>query len=108
MHAAELARRWPRPGRARRALHRRRQILTRPVAAGLDLCLHLVRQDHGTRIANALARRLVIPPHREGGQAQYIEQPVPAAGAEPGPCLDWAREHLELPLTVEDLRGRPR
>ena len=46
-------------------------------SAGLDLCLHIVRQDHGTRIANALARRLVIPPHRDGGQAQYIEQPVP-------------------------------
>ena len=45
-------------------------------AAGLDLCLHLVRKDHGAAIANAVARRLVIPPHRDGGQAQFIETPV--------------------------------
>lgn len=57
----------------------------------------------GTRIANALARRLVIPPHRDGGQAQYIERPLPVAAPSLGPCLDWAREHLELPLTVDDL-----
>jgi AraC family transcriptional regulator, transcriptional activator FtrA len=75
-----------------------------PPAAGLDLCLHIVCNDHGTRIANTLARRLVIPPHREGGQAQYIEQPLPASGSRSlGSSLDWAREHLELPLTVEDL-----
>ena len=46
-------------------------------AAGLDLCLHIVRSDHGTEVANHVARRLVIAPHREGGQAQYIRQPVP-------------------------------
>jgi transcriptional regulator GlxA family with amidase domain len=80
------------------------QILTSAgSAAGLDLCLHIVRQDHGTRIANTLARRLVVPPHREGGQAQYIEQPLPPAAPGLGASLDWAREHLELPLTVEDL-----
>ena len=80
------------------------QILTSAgAAAGLDLCLHIVRRDHGTRIANTLARRLVVPPHREGGQAQYIEQPLPAAAPGLSVSLDWAREHLELPLTVEDL-----
>src|SRR5579859_7174089 len=42
-------------------------------AAGLDLCLHLVRKDHGARIANSVARRLVVPPHRDGGQAQFVE-----------------------------------
>ena len=84
------------------------QILTSAgSAAGLDLCLHIVSNDHGTKIANTLARRLVIPPHREGGQAQYIEQPLPASGAQGlGSSLDWAKAHLELPLTVEDLADR--
>ena len=53
-------------------------------AAGLDLCLHLVRQDHGAAIANAVARRLVSAPHREGGQAQFIEAPVPRPRATTG------------------------
>ncbi len=105
MHAAELARRWPAVKVEPNVLYTDDgQILTSAgSAAGLDLCLHIVRRDHGTRIANALARRLVIPPHRDGGQAQYIEQPLPAAAPSLGPCLDWAREHLELPLTVDDL-----
>ncbi|MFZ0217608.1 MAG: helix-turn-helix domain-containing protein [Candidatus Dormiibacterota bacterium] len=73
-------------------------------AAGLDLCLHLVRLDHGARVANALARRLVVPPHREGGQAQYVERPVPPDGDDGlGPVLDWARANLERPLTVDQL-----
>jgi AraC family transcriptional activator FtrA len=73
-------------------------------AAGLDLCLHLVRSDHGTAVANALARSLVVPPHRAGGQAQFI----PAAVAH-GPnhvladLLPWALERLGRPLTVRDL-----
>jgi len=106
MHAAELARRWPAVQVEPNVLYTDGgQILTSAGAsAGLDLCLHIVRQDHGSRIANALARRLVIPPHREGGQAQYIEQPLPIDGSPSlSPSLDWAREHLELPLTVEDL-----
>jgi AraC family transcriptional activator FtrA len=106
MHAAELSRRWPAVQVEPNVLYTDGdQILTSAGAsAGLDLCLHIVRQDHGSRIANTLARRLVIPPHREGGQAQYIEQPLPIDGSPSlGPCLDWAREHLELPLTVEDL-----
>jgi AraC family transcriptional regulator, transcriptional activator FtrA len=81
-------------------------------AAGLDLCLHLVRLDHGPAIANAVARRLVLPPHREGGQAQYIEaQFVEAplrAGAEAvgggvARSMDWALENLAAPLCVADL-----
>src|ERR1700721_2534440 len=105
MHAAELTRRWPAVRVEPNVLYTDDgQILTSAgSAAGLDLCLHIVSNDHGTRIANALARRLVIPPHREGGQAQYIEQPVPASGAQGlGSSLDWAREHLQLPLTVEE------
>jgi len=106
MHAAELGRRWPAVRVEPEVLYTDDgQILSSAGAsAGLDLCLHIVRQDHGTRIANALTRRLVIPPHHEGGQAQYIEQPLPADGSPSlGPCLDWARAHLDLPLTVEDL-----
>lgn len=56
------------------------QVLTSAgVAAGIDLCLHLIRADHGARAANAVARQVVIAPYRDGGQAQYIRQPVPAA-----------------------------
>ena len=106
MHADELTRRWPAVRVEPNVLYTDDgQILTSAgAAAGLDLCLHIVRADHGTRIANTLARRLVIPPHREGGQAQYIEQPVPASDSHGvGSSLDWAREHLDMPLTVEDL-----
>jgi hypothetical protein len=106
MHVGELTRRWPAVRVEPSVLYTDDgQILTSAgSAAGLDLCLHIVCNDHGTRIANTLARRLVIPPHREGGQAQYIEQPLAATRSQSlGPSLDWAREHLELPLTVEDL-----
>ena len=77
-------------------------------AAGLDLCLHIVRSDHGVRVANDVARRLVISPHRAGGQAQYIETPVPeptddgriAAG------MSWAIENLDRPITLDELAER--
>jgi AraC family transcriptional activator FtrA len=74
-------------------------------AAGLDLCVHLVRRDFGPAIANAVARRLVIPPHRDGGQAQFIEAPV---AGDPGDdriarSMAWAVEHLAQPLTVAAL-----
>jgi AraC family transcriptional regulator, transcriptional activator FtrA len=73
-------------------------------AAGLDLCLHLVRSDHGGAVANALARRLVVPPHRPGGQAQFIPAPVPpSAGGGLGELLCWALERLDRPLTVTDM-----
>ncbi|WP_412081953.1 GlxA family transcriptional regulator [Streptomyces sp. 35M1] len=74
------------------------------LTAGLDLCLHLVRRDLGAHVANQLARRMVVPAHRTGGQAQFIEQPVPTTDDKGlAPVLDWAREHLDRPLTVEDL-----
>ncbi len=111
MHAAELSRRWPAVRVEPNVLYTDdgRILTSAGSAAGLDLCLHIVSNDHGTKIANTLARRLVIPPHRDGGQAQYIEQPLPGAGAGAqglGPSLDWARAHLELTLTVEELAGR--
>lgn len=77
------------------------------VAAGIDLCLHMVRRDHGTAIANDVARRTVVPPHRDGGQAQYIERPVPdpqqtgttAARA-------WALGRLHEPIQLRDMAAR--
>jgi len=66
-------------------------------AAGIDLCLHVVRGDFGADAANSVARRLVLPPHREGGQAQFIHAPVPQAreGIRLGPLIEWMRERLD-------------
>ncbi len=72
-------------------------------AAGLDLCLHLVRRDWGSQIANTVAKRLVIPAHREGGQAQFIDRPVQAADSPFSDLLDWARNHLNEPLDIPRL-----
>jgi transcriptional regulator GlxA family with amidase domain len=73
-------------------------------SAGMDLCLHVVRLDHGAAVANALARRLVIPPHRTGGQSQYIPAPLPAHEGQPlADLLHWASGRLDQPLTVPDL-----
>ncbi|MFI7275868.1 GlxA family transcriptional regulator [Streptomyces sp. NPDC049879] len=84
------------------------QILTSAgVASGIDLCLHLVRSDFGAPAANAVARRTVVPPHREGGQAQYTEPPVPAPRADAtGRARAWALDRLDRPLTLRDLAGQ--
>lgn len=77
------------------------QILTSAgVAAGIDLCLHLVRRDHGATVANAIARDTVVAPHRSGGQAQFIERPVEAGGGGLEATRAWALQRLEQPLTV--------
>ncbi|MDA0166870.1 helix-turn-helix domain-containing protein [Solirubrobacter ginsenosidimutans] len=74
------------------------------VAAGLDLCLHILRRDHGAALANAIARRIVVPPHREGGQAQYVDRPVPDhAGGSLADTRAWALTRLHEPLTVRTL-----
>ncbi|MFD9503779.1 GlxA family transcriptional regulator [Streptomyces sp. NPDC060035] len=74
------------------------------VAAGIDLCLHMIRGDYGAEVANTVARRTVVPPHREGGQAQYIEQPVPEPGADStAAARTYALRHLAEPLVLEDL-----
>ncbi|WP_240809583.1 helix-turn-helix domain-containing protein [Actinomadura sp. WMMA1423] len=76
-------------------------------AAALDLCLHIVRRDHGAEIANAVGRRLVFAGHRDGGQRQFVERPVPAIpDTSLAPVLAWARERLDRPLTVADLAAR--
>ncbi|MEU1430725.1 helix-turn-helix domain-containing protein [Nocardia sp. NPDC005746] len=78
-------------------------------SAGVDLCLHLIRGDHGSEVANAVARRCVVPPWREGGQAQFIEQPVPPpAAAGTAEARQWALENLHRPLTMADLADRAR
>jgi transcriptional regulator GlxA family with amidase domain len=78
-------------------------------AAGIDLCLHIVRIDHGAEVANAVARRMVVPAHRDGGQSQFVAAPVPDGPDDAGalaPILDWAVAHLDEPLTVEGLARR--
>jgi AraC family transcriptional regulator, transcriptional activator FtrA len=73
------------------------------VAAGIDLCLHVVRRDHGAEVANALARRTVVAPHRDGGQAQFVELPMPPSApqeADLGATRAWALERLAEPLDV--------
>lgn len=73
-------------------------------AAAVDLCLHLVNLDHGAAIANMVARRLVVPPHRAGGQAQFVATPVEVRGDHRlAQLLAWAQERLDDPLTVTDL-----
>ncbi|MCD7438059.1 helix-turn-helix domain-containing protein [Streptomyces lincolnensis] len=86
------------------------RILTSAGAAsGVDVCLHLVRKDHGSELANAVARRCVVPPFRDGGQAQYIEQPVPERGAAgTAATRAWALERLHEPLTLADLAAHAR
>ncbi|MBA2891205.1 helix-turn-helix domain-containing protein [Nonomuraea soli] len=76
-------------------------------AAAVDLCLHLVHLDHGAAIANSVARRLVMPPHRPGGQAQFVAAPVQVEGEHVlAELMAWALGRLERPLTVADLARR--
>lgn len=76
-------------------------------AAGIDLCLHVVRKDFGARVANIVARRLVVPPHRDGGQAQYIDRPISEKGdSEIGLLMDWVRRNLNREHSVASLAKR--
>jgi transcriptional regulator GlxA family with amidase domain len=77
------------------------------VGAGIDLCLHVVRHDHGSEVANRVARRSVVPPWRDGGQSQFIERPLPGlAGTSTAPTRAWALERLHEPLSLIRLAGR--
>ncbi|MYW00763.1 helix-turn-helix domain-containing protein [Streptomyces sp. SID3343] len=79
------------------------------VGAGVDLCLHIVRRDHGSDVANDVARMCVVPPWREGGQAQYIRRPVPEVSRHgTAPTRAWALEHLDEPLVLADLAAHAR
>lgn len=74
------------------------------VAAGIDLCLHIVRRDHGAAVANDVARRTVVPPHRDGGQAQFIQRPVPEPQlATTTSARAWALAHLHEPIQLRDM-----
>jgi AraC family transcriptional regulator, transcriptional activator FtrA len=77
-------------------------------AAGLDLCVHIVRKDFGPEAANDVARRLVIPAHREGGQAQFIPRPVLAEGSPLVELCAWIRGRLDQDLTIDGLAARAR
>ncbi|MFE6526953.1 helix-turn-helix domain-containing protein [Streptomyces sp. NPDC057794] len=108
-HTGELARRHPRVKVDPDVLYvDEGSVLTSAgKAAAMDLCLHLVRLDHGSSAANTLARRLVVPPHRDGGQAQFVTTPVPAPDHHPlAELLPWVMQRLDRPLTVEDLARR--
>jgi len=102
-HASELATRYPAVTVDPDVLYvDEGAVLTSAgVAAGVDLCLHLIRRDHGAELANKVARRIVVPAHRDGGQAQFIERPVPTLADDSlEPTRAWALERLGEPLTV--------
>jgi transcriptional regulator GlxA family with amidase domain len=108
LHADELARRYP-------EVHVRSDVLyvddgdlltSAGKTAALDLCLHLVRRDLGAAASNTVARRLVVPAHRTGGQAQFIEPPEPRNPEGLAPTLEWARARLDQPTTVRELADR--
>lgn len=78
-------------------------------ASLIDLCLHLVRSDHGAQVAATIARRMVTPPHRPGNQRPYIEVPIPSAAEQQDPLartVDWARDNLHRRMTVRELAQR--
>lgn len=77
-------------------------------ASGIDCCLHMLRKSHGAEVAKRMARRLVVAPHREGGQAQYIEQPLPSAASDHrlSAVLSWASKHLDQDLNLDLLASR--
>ncbi|MFD4663838.1 GlxA family transcriptional regulator [Streptomyces halstedii] len=77
------------------------------VAAGIDLCLHIVRRDHGTAVANDVARRTVVPPHRDGGQAQFVRRPLPETGlASTAAARAWALGRLDGPVSLREMAAQ--
>ena len=76
-------------------------------AAGVDLCLHIIRKDFGAEIANRVAKRWVVPPHRDGGQSQYVAEAMPkASGGGLARLLEWAARNLDRNLTIDELARR--
>ncbi|GIH97059.1 helix-turn-helix domain-containing protein [Planobispora siamensis] len=110
-HTRDMAARYPRVEVDPDVLYvdNGRVLTSAGKAAAMDLCLHLVRLDRGSSVANAVARRLVVPPHRDGGQSQFVTTPVPAPDNHPlAELFPWAMERLDRPLSVEDLARRAR
>lgn len=109
MHSEALARAFPRVRVDPGVLYvDDDQVLTAAgSAAAIDMCLHLVRKDHGAAVANQVARRLVVPPHRDGGQAQFVESPVATEGdGRIHEVITWTGHHLNQVITVSDLAKR--
>lgn len=110
MFAHQFARQYPRVQWDPRVLYvQDGSIFTSAgTAAGIDLCLHVVRLDHGAEVANMFARRMVVPPHRDGGQAQYIDLPMPQSPEDDdlGETLAYMQTHLHEVLTVNGLARR--
>jgi transcriptional regulator GlxA family with amidase domain len=110
MHTEELTRRYPRvkvdPGVL--YIDEGDVMTSAGTAAGIDLCLHIVRLDYGAEAANITARRMVVAPHRDGGQAQFVRQPVPPPlPSDPfADTLVWAQEHLDEQIGIEELARR--
>ncbi|MFJ4730795.1 GlxA family transcriptional regulator [Streptomyces sp. NPDC088770] len=108
-HADELARRFPRAMVEPDVLYVDADpvITSAGTASGIDACLHIVRKEQGPEVANRIARRMVVPPHRDGGQAQYVERPLPKSSCDTvGEVLVWMEEHLDQEVTVEQLATR--
>ncbi|GGT06032.1 AraC family transcriptional regulator [Streptomyces toxytricini] len=111
MHAETLARRFPRAVVDPDVLYvdEGPVVTAAGTASGIDACLHLLRQEHGAEAAGVVARRMVVPPHRDGGQAQYIRRPLPrASGDAVGGVIAWMGGNLAEEITVEQLAERAR
>lgn len=104
-YAAELAARFPAARVDPDVLYVDcdRVLTSAGTAAGLDACLYLVRQEFGERVANRLARRMVMPPHRDGGQRQYVDRPLPVAADTVAATMTYMVENLDEELTVDEL-----
>ncbi len=111
-YAQKLAERFPDIDVDRRALYvDQGQVITSAgSAAGLDMLLHLVRRDYGPQLANRVAQRLVMPPHRDGGQAQFVPRPMPVAQGDEGKSvaalMDWLRENLRADHSLQTMAAR--
>lgn len=110
MYANELARQYPKVIVDPKVLYvgEDNVYTSAGTAAGIDLCLHLVRQDFGAEVANMFARRMVVPPHRDGGQAQYVDLPVPITSEvhDLQATFTWMQEHLDEEVSVPQLARR--
>lgn len=108
-YAEELAQRFPKARVNPRVLYVEddRVLTSAGTAAGIDAALYLIRREFGERVANRLARRMVVPPHRDGGQQQYVDMPMPPVEADTlRETLEWMGEHLRDDLTIEQLAER--
>ncbi|MEU5111418.1 helix-turn-helix domain-containing protein [Streptomyces longwoodensis] len=108
-HADLLARQYPRAVVEPDVLYVDEDpvITSAGTAAGIDACLHILRKEQGPEVANRIARRMVVPPHRDGGQAQYVERPLPRSTCDTvGEVLVWMEQNLHEEVTVEQLAER--